>query len=250
MHTPLLFLALPVAATLLGGLLAIRFRRFRPLLVAVGAGLLLGAAFLDLLPEAISLGIDNGLSASDVLGLTLLFFLSFAAIEAGLAHFSHGHQDAHSRRRVGRVGGALLIFHSFRDGMAIGAAFAASHSAGYAVTIGIVAHDFGDGMNTVLLTTDGERATLSDYIFLLLDAVAPFLGGLLTVWWLLSSRHASMLLALTAAFFLQMATADFLPQLRAVPSADTPPSRQSWLMVAVIAGAAAIYATNLLLTNR
>src|SRR5580700_2995029 len=43
MHTPLLFLTLPVAATLLGGLLAIRFRRFRPLLVAVGAGLLLGA---------------------------------------------------------------------------------------------------------------------------------------------------------------------------------------------------------------
>lgn len=247
MHTPLLFLALPVAATLLGGLLAIRFRRFRPLLVAVGAGLLLGAAFLDLLPEAISLGTENGLSASDVLGLTLLFFLVFAALEAALAHFSHGRHDAHSRRRLGRFGGGLLIFHSFRDGMAIGAAFAASHSAGYAVAIGIAAHDFGDGMNTVLLTTNGERATLSDYIFLALDAIAPFLGGLLTVWWLLSSRHATMLLALAAAFFLQMATADFLPQLRATPSADTPPSRQSLLMVAVIAGAAAIYVTNLLL---
>ena len=105
-------------------------------------------------------------------------------------------------------------------------------------------------MNTVLLTTNGERATFSDYIFLLLDAIAPFFGGLLTVWWLLSSRHATMLLALTAAFFLQMATADFLPQLRSAPSADTPPSRQSWLMVAVIAGAGAIYATNLLLGNR
>jgi zinc transporter ZupT len=69
----------------------------------------------------------------------------------------------------------------------------------------------------------------------------------LTVWWLLSSRHATMLLALAAAFFLQMATADFLPQLRATPNADAPASRQSWLMLAVIAGAAAIYVTNLLL---
>ena len=251
MHMPLLFLALPVVATLLGGLLAIRFRRFRPLLMALGAGLLLGAAFLDLLPEAIDLGTRNGLSASDVLALTLLFFLLFASVEAVLAHVTQGR---HSARRLGRIGGALLIFHSFRDGMAIGAAFASSHTAGFAVALGITAHDLGDGMNTVLLTTGGERPRPSDYLFLLLDAVAPFLGGLLTVWWLLSSRHATMLLALAATFFLQMATADFLPQLRSMPAVDQPRSQQagaqSWLMLAVIAGAAAIYATNLLLGAR
>ena len=253
MHTPPLFLALPVAATLLGGMLAIRFRRFRPLLVAVGAGLLLGATFLDLLPEAIALGDESGLTATDVLGLTLLFFLFFAAFEAALAHMGRPLEarDADAagdtRIRFGRIGGGLLIFHSFRDGMAIGAAFAASHAAGYAVAIGITAHDLGDGMNTVLLTTAGNRPTRSDYVFLLLDAVAPFFGGLLTVWWLLSSRHATVLLALTAAFFLQMATADFLPQLRATPSADIPAGRQTWLMSAVVAGAASIYIANLLL---
>src|SRR5579863_6476012 len=169
MHTPLLFLALPVAATLLGGLLAIRFRGFRPVLVAVGAGLLLGAAFLDLLPEAISMGHDTGLSAADVLGLTLLFFLLFAALESALAQLSHNRQlektssDDSTRRRFGRIGGGLLIFHSFRDGMAIGAAFSASHAAGYAVAVGIAAHDLGDGMNTVLLTTAGEKPDTTDY---------------------------------------------------------------------------------------
>ena len=66
---------------------------------------------------------------------------------------------------LGRIGGGLLIFHSFRDGMAIGAAFAASHTAGYAVATGIAAHDFGDGMNTVILTTAGEKAGLADYGF-------------------------------------------------------------------------------------
>ena len=52
-------LTIPVFATLAGGLLAVRFRHLRPLLIACGAGLLLGAAFLDLLPEAIVLGADG-----------------------------------------------------------------------------------------------------------------------------------------------------------------------------------------------
>lgn len=243
MRTPLLFLALPVVATLLGGLLALRFQRFRPVLVAVGAGLLLGAAFLDLLPEAITIGGESGLSAADVLGLTLGFFLLFSAIESGLASLGAEH-DQRSRRRLGRMAGGMLIFHSFRDGMAIGAAFAASHTAGYAVATGIAAHDFGDGMNTVLLTTAGEKPGPSVYAFLLVDAIAPFLGGLLTVWWMLSSKHATVLLALAAGFFLQMATSDFLPQLRSETG------RRTWLMSGVMGGAAAIYATNLLLGGR
>ena len=37
------------------------------------------------------------------------------------------------------------------------------------------------------------------------------------------------------------------PQLRAAPTADAPTRQQPWLMLAVIGGAAAIYATNLLL---
>jgi zinc transporter ZupT len=202
---------------------------------------LLGAAFLDLLPEAIALGGSNGLAVADVLGLTLLFFLMFSALETALAGLHERRTDAATRKRFGRFAGGLLIFHSFRDGMAIGAAFAASHTAGYAVATGIAAHDFGDGMNTVILTTGGEKAGWSDYGFLLLDAIAPFLGGLLTVWWLLSSRNAAVLLALAAGFFLQMATSDFLPQLRSEPG------RQRWLMLGVLGGAAAIYLTNLLL---
>ena len=240
---PLLILALPVAATLAGGLFALRLARFRPVLVALGAGLLLGAAFLDLLPEAITLGNDSRLSPADVLGLTLGFFLLFAIFEQALnAMERRAGSSVSARQSLGRVAGGMLIFHSFRDGMAIGAAFAASHAAGYAVATGIVAHDFGDGMNTVILTTAGERAARADYLFLLADALAPFFGGLLTVWWLLSSRNAALLLALAAGFFLQMATSDFLPQLR------TGDQKQQWgLMAAVVAGSAVIFVANQLL---
>ena len=246
-----LLLLLPVLATLTGGLLAIRYQRFRAVLIALGAGLLLGATFLDLLPEALSLGAEARMPAAEVLGLTLLCFLFFLLFEAMLdgvrwdaLRGGDGVRGQGSKRTSGRVAGGLLIFHSFRDGMAIGASFAASHPAGFAVMAGVVAHDFGDGMNTVLLTTAGERPRLSDYLFLAADAIAPFLGGMLTVWWLLSSRYAAMLLALAAGFFLQMATSDFLPQLRGEAA------RRRLLTLSVLAGAAIIYAANVLMSRQ
>ncbi len=245
---PILLFAVPVLSTLLGGVLALRLRRWLSPLIAVGAGLLLGAAFLDLLPEALALGTATGLSSAHVLGLTLLSFLLFHGIESSLdalgEHLQLRRKDPKVGRRIARRTGALmLIFHSFRDGMAIGVAYAASHGAGYAVAVGIAAHDLGDGMNTVILSTDGEKATLTDYLFLLADALAPFLGGLLTAFWVLSTRSSVWLLALAAGFFFQMATGDFLPELRhgSVP--------RKLLLPCVLLGCAIIYGANLLIAH-
>lgn len=239
-HAPVILLLVPVASTLTGGLLTVWAARFRPILVAVGAGLLLGAAFLDLLPEALELGRDAGLRSAEVLGLTLGFFLFFSGLEVWLDGWKERRSNVGAgRRALGRVGGGLLVFHSFRDGMAIGAAFAASHPAGYAVALGIAAHDFGDGMNTVLLTTGGEKPRASDYWFLVADAAAPFLGGMLTVWWLVSSKGAAVLLALAAGFFLQMATSDFLPEVRG--------GKYGLMMGGVVGGAGFIWVANWLL---
>ncbi len=241
---PLLLLLLPIASTIAGGLLAIRFRRYVALLTAVGVGLLLGAAFLDLMPEAIWLGVRSGLTIASVLGWALLSFLLFYAIESGLralaARWRHRQGDDLLFRKVGAL---MLIFHSFRDGMAIGAAFSASHAAGYAVACGIAAHDLGDGMNTILLTTRGGKPTWHAYVFLLADAVAPLLGGFATMWWALSQRGSVLVLVLAAGFFLAMATGDFLPELRRCKS----PGRH--LVPAVLAGIAIIYLANVTLTG-
>ncbi len=241
---PVLLFTLPIAATLLGGFFAIRFRRFIALLIAVGAGLLLGAAFLDLLPEAIGLGVENGLTVSTVLGMMLVSYFLFYVFENGLDALAQRWQSKGLERRViGRAGAGMLIFHSFRDGLAIGAAYAASHTAGYAVAFGIAAHDLGDGMNTVILTTGGERPNLSDYLFLAADAVAPCVGVLLTVWWSFSPLNSVFLLVLAAGFFLHMATADFLPEIRRGKTSRV------HLVPSVLLGALVIYVANLLLSH-
>ncbi len=237
---PIVLFTVPVFSTLLGGLLAMQLRRHISLLIAAGAGLLLGAAFLDLLPEALAIGARSGFSAADVLGLTLVAFLLFHAIEGGIHHLGRGWLHADGQKQfTRRVGAGMLIFHSFRDGMAIGAAYSASHTAGYAVACGIAAHDLGDGMNTVILTTGSGRPGALGYSFLLADAMAPLLGGALTFWWGVSARGSVVLLVLAAGFFIQMATEDFLPQAKNGP--------KKYLLPFTLLGAAVIYGANLLL---
>jgi zinc and cadmium transporter len=287
---PLLLLILPVLSTVAGGLLALRFRRSLAMLIALGAGLLLGAAFLDILPEALAIGNSGAarVSSATVLALTLAAFLSFFALQCGLdAVAAHSKQALAPGTLAGRIGGSLLIFHSLRDGVAIGLAYAASHPVGYAVAVGIVAHDLGDGMNTVILTTRGRKPTYSDYLFLAADALAPMLGGLLTIWWRFSPRSSVFLLATAAGFFIQMATTEFLAEIRlsrpytvtllaaasrnrliGESAASTPPGidesdpesgslpaplpatfRRRYLLGAVFAGSALIYAANMLLQH-
>ncbi|MGB8769364.1 MAG: zinc permease [Candidatus Korobacteraceae bacterium] len=236
---PIALLLLPVISTLLGGWLALRARRYLPLLLAVGAGLLLGTAFLDLLPEAMLMARSTGQHPGKVLAITLAAFLGFLAIESisdGIGRLKN--QRAATRKTLGRVSGGLLILHSFRDGMVIGAAYSASRAVGLTVACGIVAHDIGDGMNTVLLSTAGEKPGPWDFAFLAADALAPFLGGLLTIWWVQSPENAVVLLALAAGFFLQMATSDFLPDLRAYASS------RWYLMPLILLGATLIYVAN------
>jgi zinc transporter ZupT len=233
-----ILLIIPVFSTLAGGALAVHFRKSATLLAALGAGLLLGAAFLDLLPEAISLSAFPSHAVANVLGIALLSFLCFFAIQSAMD--AAAEQWASSANAMGKVGGAMLIFHSLRDGMAIGLSYAASHSAGYAVAFGIAAHDIGDGMNTILLTTRGRRPRPVDYLFLGADCLAPFVGGLLTIYWKFSARSSVVLLAIASGFFIQMATGDFLPEVRRFRG------KKLLVLPAVLTGAAIIYGANLL----
>lgn len=242
---PVALLILPVISTLMGGWLALRARRYLAVLMALGAGLLLGTAFLDLLPEAIVLSKGTGQSPATPLAATLIAYLGFMFVESlGDGMGASQRQTSATRRTLGRIGGGMLILHSFRDGMVIGAAYSASHVAGITVACGIVAHDIGDGMNTVLLCTAGEKARLWDYAFLAVDALAPFAGGIVTIWWVQSPANAVILLAVAAGFFLQMATSDFLPDIRASISSR-------WYLVPItLCEAGLIYAANLLINSR
>jgi ZIP family zinc transporter len=79
--------------------------------------------------------------------------------------------------------------------------------------VGIIVHDVTDGLNTILLVTRGRPAENKDIIFLLADAAAPVVGGILVLFSRLSSHQLALFLGITSGFFCSPQPATCFPML-------------------------------------
>lgn len=210
----LLFTALAMCSTLIGGYVAIKAHRSVHLLMGLGAGVLLGAVFFDLLPESLSVAADQGWSFRIVTGIVVGGFLLFYLVERLLILHACPEGDCTNEvhQHMGRLGSIGLIIHSTLDGAAIGAASLVDWRTGLLVALAVIAHDMSDGLNTILLVTHGEQARPRDYLFLVMDALAPVLGGLLALVFLPPERALAIFLSFASGFFLYTATSDLLPE--------------------------------------
>src|ERR1700756_2970673 len=122
--TALLFASLAMLSTLAGGYLAIKAHRRLHLLMGLGAGVLLGAVFFDLLPESLSVASDHAWSLRIILGIVVGGFLLFYLSERLLILHACPEEDCTNQvhQHLGRLSAIGLIIHSTLDGAAIGAA--------------------------------------------------------------------------------------------------------------------------------
>jgi len=197
-------------STLFGGWLALRARKHIHLLLGFGAGVLLGATFFDLLPEAIEAA-GQGWTSREILALTVVGFLIFYVGQRFLALQHCPHNACGPDRHVGRMSALGLIAHSSIDGASIAASTMISWRMGLIVAVGIIVHDITDGLNTILLVTRGGSASRKDLVFLVADAIAPIVGGTVVVLSALPSHHLALILGVTSGFFLFTAIGDLLP---------------------------------------
>jgi zinc transporter ZupT len=206
---PLFLTSMAAVSTSVGGYCAVLLHRRVNLLMAFGGGVLVGAALLDLLPSALSAATTwGGPKAAVFLIAALGGFLIFCIGEAA-AHYS---ELGSASRAGGRISASLMVVHSALDGAAIFAASTISLQMGLVVGLGVVAHDICDGLNTILLSTGGQKPRWSDYSFLALDALAPVAGGLVAAHLFSVSPVVVMLfLSLAAGSFLFTATFNLLP---------------------------------------
>src|SRR5882762_8984814 len=118
------FTLLAMCSTLVGGYIAIVARHRIHLLMGLGAGVLLGAVFFDLLPESLVVAHEQGWSVRVVLGIVVVGFLLFYLVERLLVLHSCAEEDCDNQihHHVGRFSAVGLIVHSTLDGAAIGAA--------------------------------------------------------------------------------------------------------------------------------
>jgi ZIP family zinc transporter len=210
----ILLTSLAMLSTLAGGFAAIYARRRIHLLMGFGAGVLLGATFFDLLPESLSIAQEQQWNSKFVFGIVIIGFLGFYLIERILILHAcpEGDCENEAHKQIGKMGAIGLIAHSTLDGMAIGAASLVGWQTGLLVALAVVAHDSSDGLNTILIITRGEPLAKGDIIFLVLDAVAPVVGGLIALVLLPSPTALAVFLALASGFFLYTATSDLLPE--------------------------------------
>lgn len=209
-----LFTFLAMLSTLAGGLIAVTARRRVHLLLGLGAGVLLGAVFFDLLPEAISLAERHRGDNRLAFGFVVIGFLGFYLAERLLILHACPEGDCENEvhQQIGRLSAIGLIAHSTLDGAAIGAATLINWQTGLLIAMAVVAHDMSDGLNTILLVTHGSRARRGDFAFLALDAAAPVLGGMLASVFLPPAGILALFLSLASGFFLYTATSDLLPE--------------------------------------
>jgi zinc transporter ZupT len=223
-----------------GGLLALRAVRFVGMIIALGAGIRIGAAFFDLIPEAVTL---TG-SLSRVMIATSIGFLAFYAIEKltavhvgheAAAELDHG-QAAH--RHVGVIGATGMSIHSFLDGVALATGLAVGGGLGLVIAVVVIVHRLSDGISVVSLLAASHVDRDVAFRWVAIVAVAPVLGVALGLVVKVPDDVLGILLALFAGFFLYVGAAELLPEAHRS-------DRSRWVTIATLGGALAIYALSL-----
>src|SRR5437763_3287312 len=96
--------------TMLGGLLALRLQDRLHLILGFSAGAVIGVAFFDLIPEAITLATPAH-SVDSVLAVVAIGFLVYMILDRTIA--PHGHKGPRTERlwQRGALGAASLSIH-------------------------------------------------------------------------------------------------------------------------------------------
>ncbi len=201
-------------STALGGLFSIKQKDNLHRIMGFTAGVLLGVVFFDIFPEIINLIKENNFSSNGVMIALVLGFLVFHILEKTiLIHHSHEDEYAdHKHPQVGVASALALVVHSFMDGAGIGLGFQVSNEVGILVAIAVIAHDFTDGMNTVTLMLTHKNSLLKAKWFLLLDALAPILGAISTLFFKVPTNFLVLYLGFFAGFLLYIGASDILPE--------------------------------------
>ncbi len=170
----IVFAGVAFFSTMAGGFAALRWPGQVQALAALAGGVVLGAAFFDLLPDAVDRAVQLHISAQVPVGACLVGFLGFYTLERFLHHH---HEDDEGPSRAGLIGAAGFIVHSVFDGLAIGLGFRVDTTLGYLVAIAVIGHDFSDGLNTVSYLVTHRQPPARSRQLLYADALAPLAGA-------------------------------------------------------------------------
>jgi zinc transporter ZupT len=170
----LFFGVLAAGANVIGGLVLVTSgvhrlgERFLKYLVALGAGFMLAAIFIEILPETVSIwsvNLRGGAASQAVVGaMTLLLagYLLIQLFEHTLApHFHFGaetHPESFMKPSAAYTAVGGLWIHTFFDGVSIASAFLVSFKVGVLVFIAILLHKMPEGFTVASIMLASGRS--------------------------------------------------------------------------------------------
>lgn len=201
------------SATIIGGLLVIyRYdwsQRNQNYLVAFASGTLVSLSFIEIIPESVEMDKMGGLSV--IIGFLLLYlFEQFSSP-------SRCTDDECNVKRVSLLAWIGLLLHSLIDGIAIVASFQVSRSFGLIVTVGVLLHEFPEGLTSGTLLTLLRYSKMKIFLLVFLVAIATPLGAILSIFSIGYFNQTSItpflasILGLSAGTFIYVGVADLLP---------------------------------------
>ena len=201
-------------ATLVGGFLGIRFRDNLHIVLGFAAGVLVSVVSFDIFPEMIELIEETGVSPIYAMSAFISGFFVFHIIEKlFLVHGAHESEYGHHQHpAVGTLSALALTFHTFLDGLAIGLSFQVNPALGVAVGVGVVAHAFSDGLNTVSLMLMRGNKLKQTLRILFVNAVAPLLGGAVSMFIFLPDKTLLLTAGFIGGVLLYIGASDILPE--------------------------------------
>ena len=244
-----------IASSLLGGLLSVLFAAALTLntrvswvqmLISYAIGALLGAAFLNALPEALELSENPANMTATVLFGILLFFILEKLVLWRHCHLEGcaAHDPLHGSAATtvnnhdnGRSGMMVMLgdtFHNFVDGILIAAAFMADVQLGIVTAIAIIAHEIPQEASDFLILLNSGYTRRQALLFNLLCSVATLIGGVLAYFMLQDMSHLiPSLLGLAAASMIYVAMSDLIPGLHKRPEINATVQQVALIMLGI-----------------
>jgi zinc and cadmium transporter len=200
--------------SLVGGLILLWKEEFAKkisfYLISFAAGSLLGAAFFDILPEALE-GAGKGVLIFVLLGIVLVL-----VFEQFLGYFHHHDQEFHSKSLSAHTVLFGDTLHNFIDGVAIALAFSISPQVGMSTTFAVLIHEIPQEIGDfgVLIRNGYSKFKIIGYN--LITAMATLVGAILTYFTFPYFPENTIFygLALVAGTFIYISTSDLIPELR------------------------------------
>jgi ZIP family zinc transporter/zinc and cadmium transporter len=210
MVSPLIFATIAAAADVAGALVVTRAHRGgrAPLryFVAAGAGFMLAAAFVRMLPESVHL--------PHAFLFVLTGYFGVHLFEHTVAPHFHFGEETHSGALLKPAAAYLAILglgvHTVFDGVAIAAGFMVAPVLGLLLFFAVLLHKVPEGFTVASIMLASGRSRRAALLAGTALGVLTLLGAAATS--LLAGRHVGYALALSAGVTIYVAASDLIPE--------------------------------------